>query len=77
LFLCGRIVHSYIFQIEVNETGGLHGIFFTSDNDKDKKIYAVDIDSVVSIYKAVGNDYPTSMHWSKNIETGKEQYKIQ
>jgi len=71
-FISSRIVHSFIFTPILGKQGGLEGIFFTSDTDKDKKLYQLDIDSVIEIFKAVGNDDPTHIEWRKNPETGEE-----
>jgi hypothetical protein len=59
----------------VNEQGGLDGIFFTSDIDRNKKLYAMKIDDVISIFERVGNDNPTEIHWSKHPD-GTETMKI-
>jgi hypothetical protein len=58
-FVTGRIIHSFIFIPYVGEGEGLEGIMFTSDTDKDKRLYSMKIDDVIDIFERVGNDHPT------------------
>jgi len=71
-FISSRIIHSFIFTPYTIEQGGLAGVIFTSDKDKDTKLYSMDIDDVIAIFEAVGNDDPTTFEWRRNTETGKE-----
>lgn len=64
-FVCGRIVHSFVFAPCMSEEGGLHGVFFNSDHDKDKCLYFISIDEVISLFAQVGNDDPRSIKWSR------------
>jgi hypothetical protein len=70
-FICGRIIHSFIFM-PLTDENGLTGILFTSDIDKHKKLYSLNIDEVIKIFKRIGNDYPYSEQWTINPETGEE-----
>jgi hypothetical protein len=65
-FVAGRIIHSFIYIPYSDERGGLAGIFFTSDIDRNKKLYEMTIDDVITIFNRVGNDYPTNIQWRKN-----------
>lgn len=69
-FVCGRIIHSFIFLPEFDENG-LSNILFTSDNDAQNMLYSMDIDEVVRIFECFGNDYPHSIHYEQDTETGK------
>jgi hypothetical protein len=60
-FVTGRIIHSFIFMPYVGETGGLEGILFTSDTDKDKRLYSMRIDDVIDIFERVGSDDPVEV----------------
>ena len=71
IFICGRIIHSYIFT-PCMEKFRLCGIFFTSDIDLQLKLYYMGIDEVIKIFEQVGNDYPSSIEWRKDDTTGKE-----
>ncbi|WP_166262198.1 hypothetical protein [Marinobacter salicampi] len=71
-FICSRIMHSFIFAPVVGDAGGLEAILFTSDNDKDKRLYALHIDHLIEFFKSVGNDNPTEIRWERNQVTGEE-----
>ncbi|WP_412462021.1 hypothetical protein ACK2SD_10060 [Pseudomonas sp. SC11] len=71
-FLCGQIIHSFVFAPCMSEGGGLDGAFFSSDFDKDKFLYFISIDEVISLFRQVGNDDPCDIKWSRDPETGKE-----
>jgi len=71
-FVCGRIIHSFVFAPCQSETGGLSGIFFTSDVDRDKFLYFVTIDQVISLFDEVGNDSPCDIQCSRDPATGVE-----
>jgi hypothetical protein len=74
-FVNGRIIHSFIFTPCVTEKGRLEGILFTSDLDKNKKLYSMTIEDVITIFERVGNDDPTDIQWQKHPD-GKETLKI-
>lgn len=71
-FVCGRVIHSFIFAPCVSEEGGLCGVFFTSDLDKDKFLLFMDIDEVIALFRQVGNDNPCVIESSRDVVTGVE-----
>jgi hypothetical protein len=71
IFVCGRIIHSFFFIPGVSEKGGLEGILFTSDTDKDKRIYYCAIDEIIMLFERVGNDQVQRMMYSHDLETGR------
>jgi hypothetical protein len=68
-FIASIIIHSFVFAPCIGDNG-LEGILFTSDTDKNKKIYYMTVDDVITIFERVGNDYPTEIHIRANDETG-------
>jgi hypothetical protein len=70
-FVCGRIIHSFIFTPCLGESG-LAGILFTSDTDKDSRLYFLAVDRLIDIFERVGNDNPKEIHWSKDDVSGEE-----
>ena len=72
VFVCGRIIHSFIFTPVMDESG-LASILFTSDTDKQKKLYTLEVDSIIQIFEHVGKDDPTEIVWQKNPATGEEK----
>lgn len=73
LFVCGRIIHSFVFAPCVSEHGGLEGVFFSSDRDKDSRLYFLSVDQVTSLFRQVGEDDPCEIQWSRNPNTGEER----
>jgi hypothetical protein len=69
-FICNQIIHSYVFVIVENERGGLEGIVFSSDKDKDSKLYFMDTRQIVEVFRLVGNDYPVEYRRVKDPVTG-------
>lgn len=75
-FVCDQIVHSYIFMPIENEKGGLFGFYFTSDRDRQKKLFYISVQDVIDIFNLVGNDYPTESHSVRDPETGQFKTKV-
>jgi len=60
-FLASRIVHSFIFNLCINDSGGFDGILFTSDTDKNKKLYELSVTQIIRLFELVGNNYVTEV----------------
>jgi len=72
LFVCGRIIHSFVFAPCVSEAGGLHGAFFSSDLDKDSHMYFISTDQLISLFTQIGSDDPCHIEISRDLSTGEE-----
>lgn len=72
IFVCGRIIHSFVFAPCQSDDGGLSGVFFTSDLDKNKFLFFITIDQVISLFSEVGNDSPSHIESSRDPATGIE-----
>ena len=75
-FICNKIIHSFVFIPTIGDLGGLAGIFFTSDTDKDNRLYSIEIDAVIEIFERVGNDDPCQIEWRRSSATGEETTTI-
>ena len=71
-FVCGRIIHSFIFTPCLDESG-LCGVLFTSDLDKDNRLYLLKTEETINVYERFGNDDVTEIHWHRDPKTGKEE----
>lgn len=71
-FIASRLIHSFVFQISINSTGGFDGIFFASDSDKNKKVYFLTVERIANFFDEVGNNYVSEIHHTRNPETGDE-----
>lgn len=73
-YICNLFIHSYVFIISEEEN--LNGIYVSSDSIKNKKIYFISIENILSIYRLVGRDYPSGSAFSRNSETGEREGNI-
>jgi len=64
--ICNQFIHSYIFEISVDENLKFNGIFISSDYKKNIELYFVGIDYIISIFQTVGNDYPIRISSRRN-----------
>jgi hypothetical protein len=58
IFFCHQFVHSYIFVTSFDENDLLDGIFISSDRERRKALYFVQVRQVIDFFEQVGNDYP-------------------
>ena len=68
------VIHSLIFNLMVDELGGFDGIYFSSDNTKDEKLYSMTVDTVLSTFESVAKDDVMEMRWWVDPKTGKEHW---
>lgn len=68
-FVCNQFIHSFVFSAIENEDQSLFGFYIASDRSRYQKIYLVALSEVLRAFRAVGNDYPCSLHLQRNAET--------
>ncbi|MHB8280646.1 MAG: hypothetical protein ACYDIA_23830 [Candidatus Humimicrobiaceae bacterium] len=68
LDICNQFIHSYILTICVDENNKFQGVFVSSDYKKNCELYFVKIDSIISIFKNIGNDYPLRFYAIRNVK---------
>ncbi|GGA21939.1 hypothetical protein [Dyella nitratireducens] len=73
---CNQIIHSFVFTICEREHGGLAGVFFASDRNKNSQLYFLDAAEIVKTFEHIGNDKPVSIKWSCDPRTGKETMEV-
>jgi hypothetical protein len=73
-FICNLIIHSYVFIISGDDT--FSGVYVSSDSMKNKKLYFISIENILSIFRLVGRDYPSSSAFIKNSETGEYEGSV-
>ena len=75
VFLANQLIHSCTIFAYRNEDRNWGGVYACSDFERNKTIYRIPIEEIVSIFKVVGNDYPSSlsMRWNEKID----DYNIQ
>lgn len=76
-FLCNQFIHSYVFVALEGEERQLVGCFVSSDRTRHEKIYFVGLAQVLSAFRTVGRDYPSSSHMQRNPTTGQWEGVVQ
>lgn len=74
--LCNQFIHSHHFAPFLPDGKHLVGFFFCSDRKRTSGIYLITLFDVVSIYRSVGSNYPTSMHIER-LPNGKRCINIE
>lgn len=69
-FICNQIVHSYVFVVALGATGGLRGLFFSSDFYRQRGVYYMEISDVIKLLLEIGSDYPRSGRSTFDAKTG-------
>ena len=75
VFICNQLIHggaTFAFQ---NEDRNWGGIYTCSDYERSRYIYQIPIEEVITIFKLVGNDYPTQRTYTYLEEL--DDYKIE
>jgi hypothetical protein len=72
-FLCNQVIHSYVFNVVLNEDGSIKGFFIASDTTRHNKVYFVLLEQVVGVFRVVGRDYPEELHIQRDPKTGQWQ----
>ena len=51
--VCNEVVHSYFFSLWVGPDRALRGIFFSSDQKKNKRVCRLDIEAIVTLFEGI------------------------
>jgi hypothetical protein len=57
-FILNQIIHSYVFALCFDEAHKLDAIFVSSEYERHKYLYFIEIGDLITYFKRVGNDYP-------------------
>ena len=60
--VCNWLIHSFVFLTEVNEDGTIESFFVSSDYDKNKVAYQVEISEWEKYMKFIETDWVVSLH---------------
>jgi len=75
-FICNQIIHSFVFAPVENDRGNLEGIVFSSDKDRNNKLYFMDTKQLVEVFRLIGNDYPAHLMRERDPNTGEFKTKV-
>lgn len=53
--LCNQVIHSYFFSVWLGSDHRLRGVFFSSDFNKDIKVYRMDISAVAELFEKIAS----------------------
>ncbi|MEG4172079.1 MULTISPECIES: hypothetical protein [unclassified Microcoleus] len=70
IFFCHQFVHSYILVTSFDEKNFLDGIFISSDRERHKALYFIEMHQIIDFFEQVGNDYPSSGTFKFDEELG-------
>jgi hypothetical protein len=70
VFLANQLIHSCTIFAYRNEDRNWGGVYACSDFERNKTIYRIPIEEIVSIFMLIGNDYPSSFSMQWNEEAG-------
>lgn len=74
IFFCNQFIHSYVFVIAFNENSCVDGIFVSSDRERNKALYFIEIRKIIALFEQVGNNYPSAVYMISDQKLG--DYRI-
>lgn len=74
--LCNQFIHSHHFLPFLPNGKNLIGFFFCSDHKRTSCIYLITLFDIVDICRAIGNNYPSSLH-TRKLSNGKSVTTIE
>jgi hypothetical protein len=69
-FVCNQIIHSYIYMTSWTEQGLLEGIMVSSDYQRNKKLYYIELNILIDCLDKVSHDYAVELRANRNPKTG-------
>lgn len=70
-FICNQIIHSFVFGIIFSENKKESILIFSSDENKDKKLYGLSSAVIIEILNNFGNCYPSEVSITRIFADGK------
>jgi hypothetical protein len=71
--LCNQIIHSWIWGIAAEEGGGLAGIYVSSDRERRRSVYLVDVDTLTDLFRSIGHEDIVEIEMRRD-QNGEMQY---
>jgi len=67
--LINVFIHSFVFLVVENPSGGLGGFYVNSDHSKKNQLWYISVNTVEWLAKKIGNDFPASTHFERDPTT--------
>jgi hypothetical protein len=65
---CDRIIHSFIFLLQLAENDTPSCIYFASDRTRKKSVWRTNLNAVADLVQRTGHDYPNSSHFVRGAD---------
>lgn len=72
--LCNQFIHSYVFSCAFSECKAFESLLVSSDRERNRVLYSVDIAEVIRLFESVGNSYPDNVQFVFNDK--KDDYDV-
>lgn len=73
--LCDQIIHSFVWTWVLSEDEyRLNGFIVSSDHKKHSEVYLISFDDWLTYTQEIANSNPTTMHGTRNSETGQWEF---
>lgn len=53
--VCNQVIHSYFFSVWLGTDRVLRGVFFSSDRNKERRVYRIDISTIVTLFEKIAS----------------------
>jgi hypothetical protein len=73
-FVWNQVIHSYIFQPTLSDIGGLDGVLFCSDRERNTLLYELRVSDVIALFEEVGSNDPGSIH--SVFDKAKQEWEV-
>lgn len=70
---CDQLIHSFVFETELSDDGGLSGIYFSSDNLKRTELIYVRLIEIIDVIERVAEDDVVSAMWLRDPKSGESK----
>ncbi|NED58717.1 hypothetical protein G3I24_48510 [Micromonospora aurantiaca] len=71
--LCNQIIHSWIWGVAAEDEGGLAGIYVSSDRERRKCVYLVEVDTLIELFRSIGHEDIVEIRMRRD-QKGEMQY---
>lgn len=68
--LCNQLIHSYVFVVALNKSGGLDALYFAADKQRNKALCRIQTKALATVLRLVGRDNPGRSEWRFNVQKG-------
>jgi hypothetical protein len=71
---CNQFIHSFVFAVVMGSSGGLEGVYVTSDHDRNKRLLYFSMNEITDVMLRVANDDIVESEARRDQETGEFRF---